>query len=81
MPDTFSLFNSRNSVDPISARKELADLIPFYMDSDYEMFREFASLLKKYEPPTLSLILLLWYKKSKMEKYTTPVYPMVSLNH
>ena len=58
LKELYIQFNSRNSGDPVSARKELADLIQFYMDSDYEMFREFASLLKKYEDPIINSFIM-----------------------
>ena len=41
------------------------------------MFRDFASLLEKYEDPVINS---LWLKGSDMEKSMTAVYPMVRSN-
>lgn len=46
---------------------------------DYEIFREFASLLEKYQDPIINSFIMV--KKSGMEKYMIPVYRMVLLNY
>lgn len=47
-------FNSRNAGRPIEARAELSELISHYSESKYEIFREFASLLEKYQDPIIN---------------------------
>lgn len=49
LKEKYILFNSRNAGKPIEARTELDELIPEYLASEYEIFREFGSLLEKYK--------------------------------
>lgn len=58
LKELYIQFNSRNSGNPIGARKELAELIQHYMKSGHEMFREFASLLEKYEDPIINSFIM-----------------------
>lgn len=58
LKELYIQFNSRNSGNPISARRELAELIQHYMKSGHEMFREFASLLEKYEDPIINSFIM-----------------------
>ena len=78
LKELYILFNSRNSGNPVTARKELKKLIQIYMKSDHEIFREFASLLEKYEDPIINSFIM-------VEKIgngnITAVYRMAPLNH
>lgn len=58
LKELYILFNSRNSGNPVTARKELKKLIQIYMKSDHEIFREFASLLEKYEDPIINSFIM-----------------------
>lgn len=58
MKELYIQFNSRNSGKPIEARKELGELIQIYKSSRHEMFREFASLLEKYEDPIINSFIM-----------------------
>ena len=58
LKELYLQFNSRNSGNPISARKELAELIQLYIKSGHEIFREFASLLEKYEDPIINSFIM-----------------------
>ena len=49
LKEKYILFNSRNAGKPIEARTELDELIPEYLASEYEIFREFGTLLEKYK--------------------------------
>ena len=51
-------FNARNAGNPVSARKELTELIQVYMKSGHEIFREFASLLEKYQDPIINSFIM-----------------------
>ena len=47
-------FNSRNGGNPIKARSELCELISEFSRTRFEIFRDFASLLEKYEDPIVN---------------------------
>lgn len=59
LKELYIQFNSRNSGNPVSARKELAELILLYAKSNHEIFREFASLLEKYQDPIINSFIML----------------------
>ena len=54
LKELYIQFNSRNSGKPLEARNELSGLIRKYRKSEHEMFRDFASLLAKYEDPIIN---------------------------
>lgn len=58
LKELYIQFNSRNAENPASARKELAELIHTYMTSRHEIFRDFASLLIKYEDPIINSFIM-----------------------
>lgn len=60
LKEMYVQFNSRNGGNPLLARNELKELIQTYKSSRFEIFRDFASLLKNSK--TLLLIHLLWSK-------------------
>lgn len=49
LKELYIQFNSRNAGNPINARNELEELIPMYQSSEYDVFRDFGSLLEKYK--------------------------------
>jgi transposase len=51
-------FNARNCGKPLQARTELRELIQEFMKSSFDIFRDFASLLKKYEDPIVNSFIL-----------------------
>jgi transposase len=56
--EAYIQFNARNSGKPVEARSELSKLILEYRKSRYEMFRDFASLLEKYEDPIVNSFIM-----------------------
>lgn len=58
LKELYIQFNSRNAGNPLAARGELKLLIHTYHKSKYEMFREFASLLEKYEDPIINSFIM-----------------------
>ena len=58
LKELYIQFNARNAGNPVSARKELAELIQVYMKSGHEIFREFASLLEKYQDPIINSFIM-----------------------
>ena len=78
LKEMYVQFNSRNGGNPLLARNELKELIQTYKSSQFEIFRDFASLLKNSK--TLLLIHLLWSKKSATAKFMMHVYLMVPSN-
>lgn len=52
--ELYVCFNSRNAGRPVEARSELSELINHYSESKHEIFREFASLLEKYQDPIIN---------------------------
>lgn len=51
LKEMYVQFNSRNGGNPLLARNELKELIQTYKSSRFEIFCDFASLLKKFEDP------------------------------
>lgn len=58
LKEKYVQFNSRNGGNPIQARNELAPLIQEYKKSRFEIFRDFASLLEKYEDPIINSFIM-----------------------
>ena len=54
LKEMYVSFNSRNAGNPSEARIELNDLIEYYVASEHSIFRDFASLLKRYEDPIIN---------------------------
>jgi transposase len=55
LKEKYITFNFRNAGNPSEARKEMQTLIQEYQKSEYDIFREFASLLVKFEDPIESI--------------------------
>ena len=58
LKEMYILFNSRNGGNPLLARSELKELIQTYRNSRFEMFRDFASLLEKFEDPIINSFIM-----------------------
>lgn len=58
LKELYVQFNSRNGGNPAQAKIELSELISEYKKSGHEMFREFASLLEKYETPIINSFIM-----------------------
>ncbi len=58
LKEKYVQFNSRNAGNPSEAKKEMQTLIQEYRNSEYEIFREFASLLTKYEDPIINSFIM-----------------------
>ena len=54
LKEKYVQFNSRNGGNPIKARSELCELISEFRRTRFEIFRDFASLLEKYENPIVN---------------------------
>lgn len=59
LKELYITFNSRNSGNPVVARKELDELIKLYSESRYEIFREFSSLLEKHKDSTINSFIMI----------------------
>ena len=58
LKEMYIQFNSRNGGNPLLARNELKELIQIYKKSRFEMFRDFASLLEKFEDPIINSFIM-----------------------
>ena len=58
LKELYIQFNSRNAGNPSQARTELNELISEYQRSGHEIFREFASLLEKYEDSIINSFIM-----------------------
>ncbi len=58
LKELYIRFNSRNGGKPTEARNELQELIRIYHASEHEMFRDFASLLEKFEDPIVNSFIM-----------------------
>jgi transposase len=56
--EAYIQFNSRNAGKPVEAKNELSKLILEFRKSRHEMFRDFASLLEKYEDPIVNSFIM-----------------------
>ena len=81
MKELYIQFNNRNGGKPIEARKELDGLISIYQNSEYEIFREFGSLLEKYKDPIInSFIMVEKHGHGKVYDSRLSNGPMESIN-
>lgn len=81
LKELYIQFNNRNGGRPIEARKELDKLIPMYKASEHEIFREFGSLLEKYEDPIInSFIMVEKHGYGKVYDSRLSNGPMESIN-
>ena len=58
LKEKYIQFNSHNGGNPLSARTELKELILEYKKSKHEIFRDFASLLEKFEDPIINSFIM-----------------------
>lgn len=58
LKEIYVQFNSRNGGNPLLARNELKELIQTYKSSRFEIFRDFASLLEKFEDPIVNSFIM-----------------------
>lgn len=58
LKEKYVQFNARNSGKPIQARAELKELIQEFKGSRFEIFRDFASLLEKFEDPVINSFIM-----------------------
>lgn len=58
LKELYLQFNSRNAGQPLAARGELHILISSYQKSEHEIFRNFASLLEKFEDPIINSFIM-----------------------
>ena len=81
LKELYIQFNNRNGGNPIEARKELDGLISIYQNSEYEIFREFGSLLEKYKDPIInSFIMVEKHGHGKVYDSRLSNGPMESIN-
>lgn len=59
LKELYVQFNSRNGGNPLLARNELEELILTYKSSRFEIFRDFASLLEKFEDPIVNSFIMI----------------------
>ena len=58
LKEKYVQFNSRNGGNPIQARAEITVLVQEFKESRHEIFRDFASLLEKYEDPIINSFIM-----------------------
>lgn len=58
LKEKYVLFNSKNGGNPLLARTELKELIQEYRNSRFDVFRDFASLLEKFEYPIINSFIM-----------------------
>lgn len=58
LKEKYVQFNSRNGGKPIQARAEITALVQKFKESRHEIFRDFASLLEKYEDPIINSFIM-----------------------
>ena len=58
LKEMYVQFNSRNGGNPLLARNELKELIQTYKSSRFEIFRDFAALLEKFENPIVNSFIM-----------------------
>lgn len=58
LKEKYVQFNSRNAGNPTEARKEMQTIIQEYRNSQHDIFREFASLLEKFEDPIINSFIM-----------------------
>lgn len=81
LKELYIQFNNHNAGQPVEARRELDKLIPMYKASGYEIFREFGTLLAKYEDPIInSFIMVQRHGHGKIYDSRLSNGPIESLN-
>lgn len=58
LKEKYVQFNSRNGGNPLHARSEITVLVQEFKESRHEIFRDFASLLEKYEDPIINSFIM-----------------------
>ena len=58
LKEKYVQFNSRNAGNPAEARREMQTIIKEYQSSEHDIFREFASLLVKFEDPIINSFIM-----------------------
>lgn len=58
LKEKYVQFNARNGGKPIQARAELKELIQEFKRSRFEIFRDFASLLERFEDPVINSFIM-----------------------
>ena len=58
LKDFRDLNNARNAGKPVQARADLKELIQEFKRSRFEIFRDFASLLEKFEHPVINSFIM-----------------------
>jgi transposase len=80
--EAYIQFNTRNAGKPVEAKNELSNLILEFRKSRHEMFRDFASLLEKYEDPIVnSFIMVEKVGSGKIYDSRLSNGPIESINH
>lgn len=54
LKEKYVQFNSRNAGNTTEARKEIQTIIQEYRNFRHDVFREFASMLEKFEDPRMN---------------------------
>ena len=81
LKEEYVAFNLRNAGNPVNAAKELDELIEMYQQCGYEIFNEFAVVLKSYRQPIInSFILAERIVKGEIVESRLSNGPMESLN-
>lgn len=81
LKELYIQFNSRNAGNPFNAQKELELLIDMYQNCEYNIFNDFASLLRKYKTPIInSFIMVEKYGSGKIYSSRPSNGPIESLN-
>ncbi|SDB68465.1 transposase [Butyrivibrio sp. INlla16] len=58
LKEKYVVFSARNAGNPQAARRELPELAQEYQKSRHEIFRDFASLLEKFEDPIVNSFIM-----------------------
>ena len=81
LKEVYIRFNNRNSGNPITASKELPDIITQFHSSEHEIFREFADLLEQHQEPIInSFVMVEKYGYGKLYDSRLSNGPMEALN-
>lgn len=81
LKEMYVQFNSRNGGNPLLARIELEELILTYKSSRFEIFRDFASLLEKFEDPIVALCHGNWIEIERKTQYIQTLQAILHDNH
>lgn len=81
LKEIYAIFNSRNEGSPLTAAKELPEIIDFYKSCKYDIFREFGDLLEKYQQPIInSFIMVEKYGQGKIYSSRLSNGPIEAMN-